>query len=301
MSVKVANERYNNIQRRISAILGISQSGSPTTGYGETVNSDIHYPLTESNKITANQYEDLYVDIVRARIHQIGAANFSVDPFVVGNYSVNQSNTDKIEETYISSLESLMTTIETDKFLLDISQATIENIDNQTYSNWNNTVTHSITLSFLSDSERRHFFNSGGEIRFNANNNYTGTDLKTNEWKTMFSEMGNISFDHTETFSNNNSGISSSIGNYDLTSSFQIVYQKLASTYNGNEYTILARENSSTQIEFQIQFSDNNTGNIDENVLGITTSSVDTLTADGIAVINNTTYTTVSNTPPTVV
>ena len=65
-----------------------------------------------------------------------------------------------------------------------------------------------------------------------------------------------------------------SIGNYDLTTSFQNIYQKIGSgtysaVYAGNIYTVKARSDIDTRIIFRIEFNDvviDN--NIDNNVDG---------------------------------
>ena len=83
------------------------------------------------------------------------------------------------------------------------------------------------------------------------------------------------------------SGGGTSIGNYDLTSSFQNIYQKIGSgtysaIYAGNIYTVKARSDIDTRIIFRIEFNDvvfDN--NIDNNVDGRLESTLQHLRASG--------------------
>ena len=55
---------------------------------------------------------------------------------------------------------------------------------------------------------------------------YTGSQAKTVDWQTILNAMGSTSFKATSTANNAGIGTGSSIGNYDLTTSYQIVYSR---------------------------------------------------------------------------
>jgi hypothetical protein len=312
MSVVIESTRYNNLVQRIVAILGNSTTVDPTTGYGTTFNVDPfgvtgsrnQINLANVDKIDSDNFKNLYIDLVRARVHQIGASAFSVEPFVVGDYRTNLSNTDKIQEAYTQGLENLMTQIETDKFEIDIaSQAEIDPLTSSSRlqgvsGSWNGTLTHIFTVNFSSAADRRHFFNTGGEIRFSANLNYTGIEDKTLKWQTLLNNIGVVSFKANSTFSNAGSGSGRNLGNYQLNSSYQLVYRTdglspYLGPYSGNAYEIYALQNSDTQIQFRVWFIDNDIGTIDENILGDLTSTVEYARADGVVDINGVEYATV--------
>lgn len=295
MPTLITSARFNTLQDRIAAIIGTSTGGAPTTGYGETLESSADDPvITGVDKITAQQWNNLYIDFSRARAHQVGAG-FSIDPLVIGDFLANGGSTDKPLEAFIINLEALMTDIETDKFLINIpTQASIEPlVSSNTSSGWNSVLTHIATITFSSELSRRHYFNAGGEIRFDANIVYAGSDPKTLEWKSMLSTMGVISFDHDATFSNNGIGSGSAIGNYDLTGVLQTVYQRNASSYSGNNYNIAIRNLSTTEIQASISFNDGATGIVDELVQGTLTSNISLARPDGSVTINGTPYDTV--------
>ena len=73
--------------------------------------------------------------------------------------------------------------------------------------------------TFTSADTRRHFFNSGGQINFVSSLTSTATGgnvAKTNDWATMLSNAGTVTFGYNYT-STSNSGTGSAIGNYQLT------------------------------------------------------------------------------------
>ena len=87
----------------------------------------------------------------------------------------------------------------------------------------------------------------------------------------MLTNMGVISFNYQETVSSLANGTGSTIGNYDLTSTYQTIYTKTGSAvYIENEYTIKVKENSNLQLQFLIEFTDdaNGSGGADERVEG---------------------------------
>lgn len=308
MSVVIESARYNNLVQRIVAVLGNSTTGNPQTGYGSTITVDPfgvtgsrnQINLANADKIDSDNFRNLYIDLVRARVHQIGSSAFSIQPFVVGDFSTNQANTDKVQESYVQGLENLMTQIETDKLEIDVAtQAEIDPLTSSTRLQsvsgpWNGTLSHIFTVNFGSIDERRHFFNSGGEIRFSANLAYTGSQDKTLKWRILLTNMGVISFKANRTFSNAGSGSGSSIGNYQLTGSYQLVYRNTGlSPYSGSAYEIYALQNSTTQLQFRVYFADTDSETVDENVFGDLTSTIQYARADGVVDINGIEYPTI--------
>lgn len=313
MPTVVQASRYNNLRARINTVLGLSTTSSPEFGYGQGLTGSTSGVLT-AEKIGAQDYEDLYIDIVRARYHQIGSS-ISIDDFVVGDYEANPSTADKIEEAYITGLENLATNLETDKFVVDSSQLAVTGLldagnnsmtstRSSTSGPWNGQISHIFTVTFPTNAARRHFFNSGGQLRFQGSVNYTGSQAKTVDWQSILNDMGTISFKATETINNASPvvGTGSSIGNYDLNSGYQLIYSRTGgAAYARNEYRIYA-QNSATadgtsQIKFKVEFADGQPNDpsygIDEVVFGTFNSTVQTATPDGEVIIAGTTYATV--------
>jgi hypothetical protein len=75
----------------------------------------------------------------------------------------------------------------------------------------------------------------------------------------MLSAMGTIKMNYTQTTAS--SGTTTSIGNNDLTTTYQTIYTKAGSgSYSTNYYSIQARADSSTVLRFLITFGDSHTG-----------------------------------------
>ena len=315
MPTTILATRFNNLQDRLDAVLGTSGSAAPTFGYGQTLNAALDVAGTRANtlpnsdKITAQQYEDLYIDIVRCRAHQVGAAAVSIDDFVIGDFETNAASTDKVEEAYIGALESLMTIVETNRFTIDATtQATTTNLTTSTniaiastyYTNvsgtWNNFLNQIFSVTFPTTEARRHFFNAGGEIRFNGSVAYTGSQQKTSDWQSSLAGMGAVSFGANGTFSNSSVGSSSNVGNNNLTSTYQLCYRKDAgATYSQSAYEIYALTTGARTVQFKVLFTDPAPGgwHIDEPLYGDWTSSVSLLVPNGSVSINGTAHDTV--------
>ena len=315
MPTTILATRFNNLQDRLEAVLGTSGSAAPTFGYGQTLNAALDVAGTRSNtipnsdKISAQQYEDLYIDIVRCRAHQVGAAAVTIDDFVIGDFETNAANTDKVEEAYISALESLMTTIELDRFDIDIttqaSTTTLTTSANTPISStyytsvsgsWTSFLNQIFTVTFPTVEDRRHFFNAGGEIRFNAQVAYTGAQQKTADWQSSMAAMGVVSFTADDTYSNSSVGSASNIGNNSLTSTYQLCYRKDAgTTYSQSAYELYALQTGPRTIQFKVLFTDPNPGgySIDEPLYGDWTSSASLLVPDGTVTINGLSHNTV--------
>jgi len=315
-TIPITAQRYNSLRTLVNKVLGDSASSTPDYGYGESFNTsavvgDYDTNLLATNLVTAQQYEDLYIDIIRCRAHQVGITAVSIDPFVVGDYETNGTSTDKIELAYIQSLESLATDLERDRFSIDVSgQAQIVNLDNgvggitqsirynSTSGNWNGTISHIFDVTFDSAQKRRHFFNSGGQVRFSASVAYTGSQAKTVDWQNEMRDMGVTSFRGADTINNNNEGSGTNIGSVDLSNSYKLCYSKAGgASYVRNDYRILAFNLTNETIRFKVEFNDNRPNDtrwgIDEPVLGDFTSTVELLQPTGSVSINGVDHITV--------
>ena len=292
--------QYNGIQSRVNTVMG---TGSSTNGYGQTLTSG---QVSVGQTITAEHFDDLRTDINKANNHQSGSnAN-------IGNIAVGQVIGADASGTNVSSLtvtdegfndyETAVGVIETNKLLIDGGNSSVEAaITSQRTTAWGGggggVVNHEFTVTFGSADQRRFFFNSGGEIRFSAS--LSGSSgSKYNDWLTMLSNMGTIKFGYTATTSTG-SGTGSSIGNYDLTGAYQVIFQKDGTgVYAENQYEIQARQDSTTILRFNVRFEDNDLGDqqpvgpqgvdpnpagppIDENVTGTLTSTIQQLRATG--------------------
>jgi hypothetical protein len=314
MPTTILADEYNALRVVTNTVLGISDNASPSYGYGQgfstnaVVGTRAVAAPADASKITAQGYEDLYIDLIRVRSHQIGAAA-AIDAFVIGDYDTNGATTDKIEESYITGLVALGNNILTDRFLVDPGHLTIASLSaansTRAYSTtWNGTISHIFKVVFNTELERRHFFNSGGEIRFSASVAYTGSQPKTVDWQSILNAMGSTSFKAESTSNNASVGTGTDIGNYDLTGSYQRVYSRDGgAVYANNEYRVsainLSTSDTTSAIQFKVEFIDGSpndpTYGIDEAVSGAFNSSVQIANPSSQISINGTTHNAVIN------
>lgn len=284
--------RINNLQSSIALVLG---TGSGQSGYGQTV---ISQPVNNTGDIIqAADINAIYADILKARVHQVGTTDIGIaevlkDLNVVAedtSFFVDNNGATTIDpegfEKGLRDFENVMADVLADKAIVDTSQATLEPaISSIRTSQWNGLIYHEVAVTFSSSNTRRFFFNTGGEIRISANN--TGASgAKGLDWGLLCSQVGTIKFSANTTVSTTGGG--TSIGNYDLTSAFQNIYQKIGSgtntgIYAGNIYTVKARSDIDTRIIFRIEFNDvAAVGNIDNNVDGRLESTIQQYRATG--------------------
>lgn len=286
--------RFNNLQSRIELIFG---NGAGQNGYGQTLAS-ANVTSDGSQEVEASDINNIYTDMLNARVHQIGPNDLSIAQIIQDSNVVAENESFFVDDNGnttadpegakkgIADFEDLMTTIETDKFVVHSSQAVLESSINSVRTTaWNGLIYHEIIATFDDEDSRRHFFNTGGQIRFNAANTLAST-AKGLDWAELCSEIGTVIFNYDSTVSTGD-GSGSAIGNYDLDGSLQIIYQKVGAgsysgIYAGNLYTIKARTDGNNRIVFRIEFNDVVVDpDIDNNVDGRLESTVQHYRATG--------------------
>ena len=307
MPTKVLASRFNTLKARVDKILGFCVTTNPssglfTFGYGQSIGSGTNVVAGSPNTIDASDYKLLYINILKIRYHQVGTAAFSAEAFRVGNYAANAASTDKVEEAYMSGLETLATNMETDKFLVHTSQSDLASCDASiSASNWNGSLSHIFTVTFNDAQHRREFFNAGGLIRFIPAMDYSGSQAKSLDWKASVNSIGTVSFGCQGTSVSSGLGQAyGGIGHDYMNSSYQTAYYKAGGgVYNPNRYTVYAMELSSSVLQFKCEFSDPSYGQPDENVFGPVSNSAFFVTPNGVAQIDGTTTVTVQQLQPT--
>lgn len=268
----ISASRYNIIQARVSLILG---NGQGEFGYGQNVSS---ISLSPSVIVDATHMSSLKVDITKAYVHQNGAL-----PTLT---TVNSS--DEITNSVYVEYENSSLDILNNKNLIYIpTQASVEvKLTSQRSTQWGGatqpqSIFHEFRVTFDNEDHRRHFFNAGGEIRINTNLVGGAGSGKNLDWISTLSAIGTVKFDYTKTTAS--SGSTTNIGNFDLTTSYQTIYNRTSVgsyVYGDNEYTVKARA-SGAQITFLIEYYDGLVKYLDEPVTGTITSSISQLRPTG--------------------
>lgn len=293
--------RYNQIQGVVSSVLGV---GANDTGYGRPLISSQVLP---TQTITSEHMNRLRRDMLSAYVHQTGSNTGFILPVLDSGVDLVSDAPSAIGKNEYASYPILANTLFSNRNTYTVAAITnnftteFNRITSSRNTAWGGTgqsqsIFHEIRVQFISANDRRYFFNTGGEIRFEANlSNFPGgTGLqKFDNWRGMFVGMGTIFFKSQITTSTG-SGTSSSIGNFNLTSSYQQVFKKDGTgLYSDNNYIIKAQEIDSRTIQFLIEFNDSDQGSnqfgggpVDEPVEGVLVSRVHQFRATGTGIGN---------------
>ena len=275
--------RYNNLQSRVATILG---TGSGDDGWGQSLNSS---QVAAAEIVTATHMGLLYNDISAGRKHQTNVTPTEIALIATADTILDSNSVNK---KGVVQFENLTTTLENSKFLCNINQGSAEaGVQGQYSTAWSGQLDHIVNVTFATADAARHFFNAGGEIRFTANIAYVGAESKTIDWMNILANMQVVSFNYTAT-SATGTGTGSAIGYYNLTTSYQAVFDKQGSgQYTENHYILEAKGNNAVNpnvITFKMNFNDDDPTDpgtpTDETVKGTLTSIVNQFRPTGVNV-----------------
>ena len=249
---------FNSFADDINDIVGIGASDS---GYGQS-----HLVVAKALEIvTTSLWDELLTSMLYAGRHQGTTLN---SPTSTSHASWPSSH----------QLDSILPTITTDianivgnKLNSDVAYMTAT--PNQISSSkayvdpagspgtpiWTsaNQVYYEAKVAFTDEDNRRHFFNSGGELRFDAT--LTGVDAahaQSVDWQTMLSAIATIKLSHSSTESSASVG-TPGYGFNMLTNTYQLVYTKGGTgDYAGNQINIYAKLSGTDSIDIKIAFDD---------------------------------------------
>ena len=250
---------YNTIQSAVAKVLGPPTDGAPRYGYNQAVSSS---QVAVGNKVTLSHWLNVRADAIKARGHQTGSGSESNNISIPTNANLIRESLRLEYYNYAVLLDTYRDTLGTGQFTIDTAN-TAQRLDD-----WNGNLISTVTMNFGDVPTIRAFFNAGGIIKFNVG--MTGTfnsfsTLKDNTWVTMFSQMGTISMDRTNTYldAGSTGTPSSGIGYFSLTNTDQTIFIKSAPSgaYSGNEFRILAKISGGTVI-FTIQYNDISGGSV---------------------------------------
>jgi len=286
---------YNNIRSIVNPIVGIA-----STGYGRTLLSGTVVggsTVGVSDRVTAQQHEDLFLDLQSCHVHQYGSINGAI---AIGGIAADTEIEwqDVVDLNTIASATTSFNHVTTDfpsaNFTTDLLRTNGgASCSSSRSTAWGTgataSINHQVTIDFGTNLAFRHFLNAGGEIRFDASltGGTSGTaNTKDWDWAQILSAMGTIRFGlvgtNWRTESVGGTGTGSLIAQASLASSGSpttLIFTKQGGVtvgnpsigdptgttiYDDNEYTIRAGLNSAfasaTQLIFNIVFNDADTG-----------------------------------------
>jgi len=312
---------YNSLRSSVSAILA--------TSYGQTLISSVvtntGSPSLSTNKISATQMQDLFLDIQRTFVHQTGAVSTTIAVPITGyniaadtSQSVNTTTgakTSVVDGTKMGFNDYNTVVIAISNFDGSVSGWPAGNftlgtaITSSRTTSWGGSsdavqsIYHVLTITFVDANQMNYYFNAGGQIRLSAS--LTGpSSAKDTDWQGLLSSMGTIIFNKYRITASSGTPTPSGSGGsgFDsLTSSYRQLFIKSGSgVYANNEYTIEGRLSATNEIRFRISMNDDYVGPfVDQSVTGTITSTVNTNRPDSSFVYNATTYDAVDIVAPT--
>jgi hypothetical protein len=236
---------YNVIQSKIASVMG---EGSGTKGYGQTVAST---QVNQFAKITANQWNNLRSDVLRARQHQTGQDMSS--SLVVAGASVTITDAQRAAMLIMAEdAENPANYLVSPPPATELARSNLvaEQVRTQ---KWNGRITQTIDIVWPTADDARYFFNTGGNIEFTSTFSPSVPGLKGISWSTLLQNMGTFRFNYEGVFTTG-TAFTSTDGFYELTTIPVIIAQKetSSSAYIPNEYYITARVNSTLANERRI-------------------------------------------------
>lgn len=270
--------RYNLMQAKVKAVLG---NGSGLYGYGQTTESSAVQVVT--NIVRASHMQKLKSDLNKCVVHQTNVAT------TVPDIAVEADITDPAYAQYEAESDSVYA----NHLQFDLNQMTApeSKVTSRRTQAWGGggdpqVIRHEFTVKFDDADHARHFFNSGGEIRFRGTLT-GGVGAKYTEWLAMFTTMGIVKIDYNTTTAD--SGTAFNIGFDDLTTAYQTIWTKAGSgAYSENLITYKAKANGKT-LTILAEFYDGEalagvtpgTAGVDERVNGTLTSIIEQQRATG--------------------
>ena len=250
---------YNGFADDINEIVGI---GAGDSGYGQ---SHLVIPHVATGvKINATHMQLLLTALKFAGRHQ---GTTILSPKSTSDPVYPQPN-NLIE--LIPNLTTDITNVRSNKLNYDIAMMDITTnaisssktyvVPGTTGDVWNSTVTYEVSALFPDEDTRRHYFNTGGELRVDASFTASGTDLQSLDWQALFQAVGMVKISHNVTEVTGNTG-NPGVGFTGLTTTYQKVYEKVGGDggsgyYANNKYEVYARLNGSNAVDIRLDFID---------------------------------------------
>ena len=240
----ITTSEYNTFAGNVNTIIG---TGSGDSGYGLSEIATI----SAGDTITAAQWNSLLAGLQKGANHQ-------------GTTITNASNTVSQGGNILplSNLEADITLITTNKLTADAANmATDTGVTSTRTTSWGGTVQHVFTVTFASANAARHFFNSGGEIRFAGSRSGGSSTDQNTDWTNLLSNAGTVKFAEGATSYTGSGGTAAAVGFDDLTTSNQQIFTATGGgSYSANDWTIEAKADaaygSATVLTFTVYFND---------------------------------------------
>lgn len=266
----------------ITTARNVYGTGSGDRGYGQSAVTQANVTGGYVTQVTAAQWLNLRSMINTAATHQGSSVSLPATTLL---------DVDDIIQAHppaSGDFPTSLTTIDTNRLNVGGGQTTVSSAVHTATRNtaWSTTIDTIFTVTFASGDAARYFFNSGGQIRLSlARSGGTGSAQNT-EWTNILTNIGLVTFAaHATTRSGSLGTAAGSIGYYELTTSYQTIFNGTnigSGAYSANDVTIEALSNgvqgangdTGSVLTFRVTLADEHATGVD-NVDGTLTLTVD--------------------------
>lgn len=248
---------FNSFVGDINNIVGI---GIDNSGYGQS-----HLVVeTASGQVTTSLWDDLLTAMLYAGRHQ-GTTLYSPTSTSDASWpsddilSIVSTITTDIANIVGNKLNSDVTYMTANANKISSAETYVDPAGSPGTPFWTtaNQIYYEARILFVDADARRHFFNSGGEVRFDSVlSSIDVSHAQSSDWQTMLNDISVVKLRHSITEASTGVG-TEGVGFSNLTTTYQVVYTKGGTgDYSGNQLNISAKLSNDADIDIKISFDD---------------------------------------------
>jgi len=208
---------YNGFRNTTIAVYGV---GTADRGYGQTT---IPLPVVLGGHVEVPKS----IEWTRLRSALVVLSNHQGTSLTLPSAGALAAGQEiKAHPPAAGNFPTSVTSVDTNRLVVGGSSTTIfSDVLNSTRATaWQTILNMEFTVAFASADAARYFFNSGGQIRIHGARSGGASNPQNTEWTNFLTDIGSILFGAHATSYTGTKPTGSSIGYYELTTSYQTVY-----------------------------------------------------------------------------
>jgi hypothetical protein len=248
-------------------------TGSGDQGYGQ---SNTIADVSIGDTVTATQWSTLLARETTAAAHQGTSLTSITSPSAGDTISA------------FTALTANTALINTNRLNIDSGNYTDTTSTGSGAGSWTVTTIHEYTLTFASADAVRYYYNAGGSTRLSFAKSTSTSNTKNTEWTALATACGTIIFAAQGTTKSGGSGtpgtIATTIGYYDMTTSYQTIFKQFEGTspYTAS-YILVESKSNGVQgsnadvgevVTMKITWADAAADNFNDTVDGTVTNTI---------------------------
>lgn len=231
---------YNTLKDEVNKWFGDS---NPSMTFGD---GDQSYGWGGSNAAAVVQGDEMLASEMNALVDRCNIG-VGICSSVSGTLSQSVSG-NAITASEFNDIETKSDSLDTNRLGIDAAELSLAAGGNSVRSTtWSAAIDCTFRYTFSNFAGARYFFNSGGAFNISATiaSYSTGTGWDGAGFNEIFTTMGTILMDYTQTTQSGSGGTPTSIGYFDLTASYQTIFSQTGSgAYTDATMVIEARRSA---------------------------------------------------------